>query len=153
MKIGIVFGTFDLLHAGHAMYLLKCGEQCDKLIVGLHTDPTVERSFKNKPVQSAFERWQQLSAVKKVEWIIPYDTEKDLLNILSSHTSIGTYFLGADYIGKSLPQEVIDICKKRNIEIAYIDRDHDFSSTELRSRIQNEKSKNPSHQDHSHGFS
>ena len=41
MTIGITFGIFDLLHAGHIMMLEEAKRQCDYLIVGLNTDPTL----------------------------------------------------------------------------------------------------------------
>ena len=46
--------------------------QCDKLIVGLQTDPTIDRKEKNKPIQSYEERYIQLEAVKYVDDIIKY---------------------------------------------------------------------------------
>ena len=75
MKIGFTCSCFDLLHAGHILMLKDAREQCDKLIVGLQTDPSIERPSKNKPIQSIYERYIQLSAVKFVDKIIPYDTE------------------------------------------------------------------------------
>ena len=82
MRTGIIFSSFDLLHAGHVTMLQACKEQCDWLVVGLQTDPTIDRPQKNKPVQTIFERWAQLQALKPVDEIIPYESEQDLLNIL-----------------------------------------------------------------------
>ena len=53
MKIGITFSAFDLLHAGHVAMLEEAKSVCDYLIVGLHIDPSLERSNKNKPIQKA----------------------------------------------------------------------------------------------------
>ncbi len=61
MKKGFTCSTFDLFHAGHIMMLKEAKTQCDHLIVGLQTDPTIDRpGIKNKPVQSVFERYEQL---------------------------------------------------------------------------------------------
>ena len=77
--IGITFGSFDLLHAGHVSMLEQCKNHCKWLIVGLQTDPTINRPMeKNKPVQTTFERFMQLNALRCVDEIIPYDTEDDL---------------------------------------------------------------------------
>ena len=82
MKTGITFSTFDLLHAGHVMMLKEAKSVCDYLICGLHVDPKIERKEKNSPTQSLAERYMQLSSVKYVDEIIPYQYEKDLWDIL-----------------------------------------------------------------------
>ena len=127
-KIGITASTFDLLHAGHILMLKEAKEQCDYLIVALQTDPTIDRPEKNKPVQSVFERFTQLAACKYVDKIIPYETEKDLMNILSS-IRIDVRILGEEYRDKSFTGENLPI------EIYFNSRKHDFSSTELRERV------------------
>ena len=82
MKIGFTCGAFDLFHPGHVLMLAEAKEKCDWLIVGLHTNPNVERpDTKGKPIQSMYERWVQLRGCRFVDEIIPYDTEHDLLNI------------------------------------------------------------------------
>jgi len=43
MRKGITFSTFDLLHAGHIGMLREAKENCDYLIVGLQSDPTIDR--------------------------------------------------------------------------------------------------------------
>ena len=50
--IGFTCSCFDLLHAGHILMLKDSKKQCDKLIVGLQTNPTLDRPEKNKPIQS-----------------------------------------------------------------------------------------------------
>ena len=71
MKVGITFSAFDLLHAGHIKMLEECKGNCDYLIVGLQTDPTIDRPEKNKPVQSIVERYIQLKACVHVDEIVP----------------------------------------------------------------------------------
>ena len=97
MKIGFTCSTFDLFHAGHIMMLKEAKTQCDHLIVGLQTDPTIDRpGIKNKPVQSVFERYEQLKACKYVDEILVYETEEDLVNILLSYP-INVRILGQEY--------------------------------------------------------
>ena len=76
--VGFTCSCFDLLHAGHILMLKDAKEQCDKLIVGLQTDPTLDRPEKNKPIQTLRERKIQLEAVKYVDDIFVYDTEEEL---------------------------------------------------------------------------
>lgn len=135
-NVGITFGAFDLLHAGHTTMLQKCREQCDHLIVGLQSDPSIDRpTFKNRPVQSLFERYAQLDACRWVDSIIPYDTEVDLINILSI-VDVRKRFLGDEYEGQLVFGE--GVCKERNIELVYIERLHGYSSSNLRLRVTND---------------
>ena len=138
--IGFTCSTFDLLHAGHILMLAECKSICDYLIVGLQTDPTIDRpEIKNKPVQSIVERYVQLSAVKFVNEIIVYDTEKDLEDMLA-FLPITMRICGEEYKDKQLTGK--DICDNRGIKTYYNSRTHRFSSSELRQRTyQSELSK------------
>ena len=128
MKVGFTCSCFDLFHAGHVMMLKEAKTQCDYLIVGLQTDPTIDRPQKNKPVQSVLERYIQLDACKYVDQIIPYATEKDLMDLLTSYRIdvriIGEEYKNQRFTGYDLPMAVY-----------FNSRQHSFSSTELRSRI------------------
>ena len=139
--VGFTCSTFDLLHAGHILMLAECKQICDYLIVGVQSDPTIDRpGVKNKPVQSIVERYVQLSAVKFVDEIIVYNTEKDLEDMLMflpiSVRIIGEEYKDKDFTGKQ-------ICEDRGIKIWFNSRSHRFSSSELRQRTyQSEVTKN-----------
>ena len=131
--IGFTCGTFDLFHAGHVSMLNECKRMCDHLVVGIQTDPTIDRpKVKNKPIQSIVEREMLVGGCRWVDSIIIYETEKDLEDILSI-LPINVRFVGIDH--KDGFMTGVEICKKRGIEIVYNRRDHRFSSTELRKRI------------------
>jgi glycerol-3-phosphate cytidylyltransferase len=133
MKKGFTCSTFDLFHAGHIMMLKEAKTQCDHLIVGLQTDPTIDRpDTKNKPIQSVFERYEQLKACKYIDEILVYETEADLVNILLSYPIdvriLGQEYEDSDFTGR---QECLD----RAIEFYFNKREHNFSTTELRQRV------------------
>ena len=131
MKIGFTCSCFDLLHAGHILMLKDSKEQCDYLIVGLQTDPSIDRPKKNKPIQSYEERFIQLDAIKYVDKIIKYTTEKDLYKkLLEINPDIR--ILGSDYINESFTGDDL------NIPIYYHNRNHNYSSTNLRGKIVSE---------------
>ena len=132
--IGFTCGAFDLFHAGHNIMLRDCKTRCDKLIIGLHTDPSIDRSEKNRPIQTVYERYTQLVNDKWVDEIIPYDTEADLLNLLVT-IPIDVRFLGEDYFNKKFTGD--DLCEEIGIKILFLPRKHSFSSSELRERIDN----------------
>ena len=125
--IGFTCGAFDLLHAGHIVMLEEAKSNCDYLIVGLQTDPTIDRNEKNKPIQSVYERYVQLNAVKYVDEIIPYDTEQSLLDLLQSQ-DIDIRFVGEEYRESKLTGRDL-------IELHYTSRRHSFSSSSLRERV------------------
>jgi glycerol-3-phosphate cytidylyltransferase len=133
MKNGFTCSTFDLFHAGHIMMLKEARTQCDYLIVGLQTDPTIDRpKEKNKPIQSVFERYEQLKACKYVDEILVYATEKDLVDILLSYP-IDVRLLGNEYEHKNFTGR--SECVERGIQFYFNKRDHSFSTTELRQRV------------------
>ena len=135
MKVGFTCCTFDLLHAGHVQMLKDAKEECDYLIVGLQTDPTLDRpDTKKRPIRTLVERSIQLKAVKYVDDVIPYETEKDLEDILQMY-NISVRIIGEEYQGKNFTGK--EICVKKHIKIVYNKREHRFSSTDLRERIKN----------------
>ena len=125
---GFTCSTFDLFHAGHVMMLKEAKEQCDYLIVGLQTDPTIDRPQKNKPIQSVFERFVQLNACVYVDEVVVYATENELIDILLTY-DIDVRILGQEYEGKEFTGDHLDI-------LCYFNkRKHSFSTTELRQRV------------------
>ena len=131
--IGITFSPFDLFHAGHIAMLSEAKNHCDYLIVGLQTDPTIDRpDSKNPPVQSIVERQIQVSACRFVDEIVVYQTEKDLEDILLT-LPIDVRILGVEYADKDFTGR--EICYERGIELVFNDRDHSFSSSNLRQRV------------------
>lgn len=128
-RVGITFSTFDLLHAGHIKMLEEAKSQCDYLICGLQTDPTLDRPEKNKPIQTVVERYIQLRGCKYVDEIVPYATEQDLEDILKSFKIdvriVGDEYQHKDYTGRKYWEE-------KGIKLYYNARDHRFSSSGLR---------------------
>ena len=132
-KIGFTCSTFDLLHAGHITMLEEAKHHCEYLIVGLQTDPTIDRpNEKNPPIQSLIERQIQLAAVKYVDEIICYQTESELEDLLLT-LPINVRILGVEYKDKEFTGK--DIANQRGIELIFNKRDHSFSSTSLRKRV------------------
>lgn len=130
-RVGFTAGAFDLCHAGHMLMFEEAKSQCDYLIVGLHSDPTLDRpDTKNRPVMSIEEREIILANIRHIDEVVVYDTEADLLRILEENTlGIDVRVLGVEYkekqfTGRDLP-----------VETYFNTRDHGFSTTELRNRV------------------
>lgn len=129
MKKGITFGAFDLFHAGHVLMMQEAKTVCDYLIVGIQSDPCIDRPEKNSPVQSIVERQIQVTACRFVDETIVYDTEAHLLEILRSLDwdvrILGDEYRYKDFTGR---EETLDRCY-------FNKRPHTFSSSELRTRV------------------
>jgi glycerol-3-phosphate cytidylyltransferase len=128
--IGFTAGAFDLLHAGHVLMLKEVHDQCDFLIVGLHTDPTIDRPEKHKPVETVKERMIRLQGCKYVDKIVIYKTEKDLYELLKK-IKPDIRFIGEDWRGKKFTGYDLPI------KILFNSREHNYSSSNLRERIKN----------------
>lgn len=137
MIVGFTASTFDLLHAGHVSMLREAKTQCDYLICGLQIDPSVDRPEKNSPIQTLVERYTQLTGIKYVDEIIPYQTEEDLLDILNM-VQIDVRIIGAEYKDKAFTGRAT--CAQRGIEIYFNKRDHRFSTSDLRRRVSDNQS-------------
>ena len=136
MNTGITFSSFDLFHSGHVAMLKEARQNCDYLIVGLQTDPTLDRPEKNQPIQSVFERYVQLEGCKYIDEIIPYATEQDLVDILLTY-NINVRFVGEEYKTKEFTGK--QICVDKGIKIHYNSRQQSFSTSGLRKRISEAK--------------
>lgn len=126
--IGFTAGAFDLCHAGHALMFAEVRSQCDYLVVGLHSDPTLDRPEKNKPVMSLSERAIILQSNRNVDEVVIYDTEEELVELLTL-LNPAVRFVGADWKGKKFTGNELPI------KVVFNSRDHQFSTSELRKRI------------------
>ena len=106
------------------------------MIVGIQTDPTIDRPEKNQPIQSVFERYVQLEGCKYIDEIIPYATEQDLIDILLTY-KIDVRFIGEEYKTQDFTGK--QLCVDKGIELYYNSRQHSFSTSGLRKRISEAK--------------
>lgn len=129
-NVGFTCGTFDLCHAGHVLMFEECKHVCDHLIVGLQSDPTLDRPNKNKPIMSLEERFTILRGIRYIDEVVVYHTEAELYRMLQHYcTTITVRIIGADWRGK--PYTGHDL----PIPVHFNTRDHGYSTSELRRRI------------------
>lgn len=127
MKIGFYPMVGDLLHAGHILAIQEARSKCDYLIIGLNVNPNGK-----DPVQSTYERYIQLRALRDVDEIIPYEGKSDMENLVRSlHYDIR--FVGDDYRSKTWDGK--DSEEELKKEVVFLSRNHGFSSTELKKRV------------------
>lgn len=131
MRIGVYPMVADVLHAGHVIAIEEAKKHCDYLIVALHCCPEYKT-----PIQSIYERYMQLRAVKWVDEVIPYQNKADA-KLLVESINFDVYFLGEDY--KDKEYENSDVIKMLGKEVYYLPRKHSLSSTNLKIKITNEE--------------
>ena len=128
MNRGVIAGNFDVIHPGYIKTFKECKENCDHFTILLHSDPTIERPNKLKPILSVDERIEILSSIKYIDDIKVYTYEEELIKLLEQN-KFNIRFLGDDYIGKSFTG--IEL----NLDIHYLSRDHGWSTTKFKKLI------------------
>lgn len=126
-KIGLFPMCADLLHAGHIFALEEASNNCEYLIVALNTYPDGKR-----PIQSVYERYTQLKAVKHVYDVIPYQGRVDM-ELIASSLNYDVRFVGEDYRDKDWDGKKQE--ERRGIPACFLSRSHSLSSTNLKQRI------------------
>lgn len=128
MKKGVIAGNFDVIHPGYIAMFKECKANCDEFIILLHSDPSIERPEKIKPILSIQERDELLMSIKYIDNVFVYDTEADLINLLML-LSPDIRFLGDDYKGKKYTGDHL------GIPVYYLDRSHGWSTTKFKRLI------------------
>ena len=127
---GFVASSFDLIHPGYILMFQDAKQHCDWLVCALQDDPTIDRPNKNKPVQTLEERKLVLEAIRYVDEVVVYNTEAELYELLKK-IQPDVRVLGTDYVGKSFTGDDL------NIKILWHKREHNWSTTNLKAKIQN----------------
>ena len=126
LKKGIVGGAFDLIHPGYIRMFKDAKDFCNHLTVALHEDPSMARPHKLKPVQSLEDRKEILRSIRYVDDIVVYQAEDTFLSYLEDYDIrfLGTDYVDGSYTGKDIP-----------IDIVFLKREHDYSTTKLKENI------------------
>jgi glycerol-3-phosphate cytidylyltransferase len=128
MRKGVIAGNFDVMHPGYIKMFKEAAANCDCLVILLHTDPSIERPHKLKPILSVEERKEMLYELKSICGIFTYTYEEQLLDLLKMG-EFNVRFLGDDYKGKPFTGDNL------NIPIHYLDRSHGWSTTKFKKQI------------------
>ena len=128
MKKGVIAGNFDVIHPGYIEMFKEMDRNCTVLIVLLHSDPSIERPHKLKPILKVEERKELLKSIRYVDDVFTYTYEAQLYDLLK----LGEFdvrFLGDDYKGKPFTGDDL------RIPIHYLDRSHGWSTTKFKKLI------------------
>jgi len=127
-KTGVIAGNFDVIHPGYIKMFKECKSYCQQFIILLHTDPSIERPEKLKPILTKEERTEVLTSIKYIDGIAYYTYEKELVELLK-RLSPDIRFLGDDYRGKTYTGFELDV------PVHYLNRDHGWSTTKFKKLI------------------
>ena len=127
-KIGIIAGNFDVIHPGYIDMFDECKENCEILWVLLHTDPSIERPNKLKPILSVKERIKTLKSLRQIDKISTYTLESELEKLIKD-INPDIRFLGTEY------KDINYTGHQFNIPIHYISRNHGWSTTKFKTLL------------------
>ncbi len=96
LRVGFTNGCFDLIHPGHVRLLARARAQCDRLVVGLNTDASVQRlKGPDRPVQNETARATVMASMASADLVVLFgeDTPQRLIEAIRPDV----LFKGADY--------------------------------------------------------
>ena len=125
---GFTAGNFDVIHPGYIKLFKECFENCNHFTIFLHSDPSIERISKLKPILELDERIELLESIKYISEIKTYTYESELYELIKSG-NFNIRFLGDDYKNKKYTGDDLDI------KIHFINRDHGWSTTKFKNLI------------------
>ena len=125
---GLICGAFDVIHPGYIRLFMDAKNVCEKVVIALQTDPTVDRPEKDKPVQSVEDREMILRAIRFIDDVVLYTTESELLE-LTAQDFYDVRILGTDY------KEKYFTGREHGKQIHWHSRDHDYSASGLKRSI------------------
>lgn len=109
LKVGFTNGCFDILHYGHVTYLQDARAKCDRLIVALNTDKSVQiLKGPERPVHDENARAGVLASLAAVNMVVHFgaqsteqsNTACKILELLQPDI----YFKGGDYTADQIPE-------------------------------------------------
>jgi glycerol-3-phosphate cytidylyltransferase len=128
MTRGFTAGNFDVIHPGYIKLFSECFQNCDHFTILLHSDPSIERPNKLKPILRLEERIEILESIKYISDIKTYTYESELYELIKSG-NFNIRFLGDDYKNKKYTGDDL------GIKIHFLNRDHGWSTTKFKKLI------------------
>jgi cytidyltransferase-like protein len=146
MRISVVAGKFDILHAGHLDSIIKATKYGDLMIVITHKDEIVAKCSSKgvcfNPLKYRCMLLRGVLADNKINGFVTVSVDdngtvvKTLQDIRSIYTDAEiTYCKGGDRTISNMLQSEIDICKELNIKIQYGVGDLLNSSSQIMRKI------------------
>ena len=128
LRLTVTNGCFDILHRGHAEYLLSARRTADALLVLVNSDASV-RSLKGpgRPVNCEYDRAYLLASMRCVDAVLVFDSPRCTAELyaLQPHA----YAKAGDYTFETLNEQDRAVLIKHNIKVHFIPFVPDHSTT------------------------
>lgn len=135
-KLVMTNGCFDILHRGHAMYLMKARELGDALILAINSDSSVkEIKGPNRPVTNENDRAFILASLSFVDAIVIFNSKRCDETIRDIKPDI--YVKGADYNLQTMDQTERAVLEKIGSNIEFISFVEGYSTTSIIKKMNN----------------
>lgn len=133
LAVGFTNGCFDLLHLGHLHSLEQCRKVCDRLVIGLNSDASIQRlKGESRPIQSETVRSHVLAALEYVDCVIVFEDDTPLKLIETLLPDV--LCKGADY---TIDQIVgADVVRRNGGKVHLIDLKPGYSTTATVKKLQ-----------------
>ncbi len=143
----IVFtnGVFDILHAGHVMYLQEAARSGDRLVVGINSDESVRRLNKgpDRPVNGEEARAFVIAALRCVDAVIVFgeDTPLDIIRKIDPDVLVKGGDYDPDEREQNSPRYMVgsDFVREKGGDVRSIPLLHGFSTTHMIRKIRGDK--------------
>jgi len=136
LRVGFTNGCFDILHPGHVKVLTAARGACDRLIVGLNSDASVQRlKGVGRPLQDERARAEVLAALEAVDLVVVFaeDTPIELITRIKPSVLVK----GGDYTREKVVGH--DVVEAHGGEVLLVDVLPGFSTTSLVGRARGDK--------------
>ena len=133
-RLVVTNGCFDLVHRGHASYLIEAAKLGDELLVLINSDASV-RSIKgeSRPVVSELDRAYLLAALESVSKVVIFDNSRCDAELAALEPDV--YAKAGDYTLETLDAQEREALQKCNADIVFMPFVSGFSTTNIVEKI------------------
>lgn len=134
LKVGFTNGCFDIVHFGHVNYLAQARARCDRLVLGLNHDKSVNiLKGPERPLHNQDSRAAVIGALASVDMVVFFGAEeKDADNTPSAALDAirpDIIFKGGDYTIDQLPEAKVVLAYGGEVDIMPLYEGHSTTNT------------------------
>lgn len=134
LKLVITNGCFDILHRGHAQYLMQARALGDAMLILINSDRSVrELKGPSRPIIDEYNRAYMLCALESVDSVVMFDTQRCDDMFIELRPDI--YVKGGDYTLETINPQEREALQSVNAAIRFLPFVEGFSTTEIINKL------------------